>query len=67
MVDRIQLQSYCGMIGIPYFFDQMPWLQFFLLLVFLWLLFEGGYYSRVATIQGWLLFEGGYYSRVATI
>ena len=31
------------------------------------LLFEGGYYSRVATIQGSLLFEGGYYSRVATI
>ena len=34
---------------------------------FVWLLFKGGYYSRVATILGWLLFEGGYYSRVASI
>ena len=34
---------------------------------FVWLLFEGGYYSRAATIQGGLLFEGGYYSRGATI
>ena len=32
-----------------------------------WLLFEGGYYSRAATIRGQLLFEGGYYSRVVTI
>ena len=32
-----------------------------------WLLFQGGYYSRVATIPRWLLFEGGYYSRVDTI
>ena len=31
------------------------------------LLFEGGYYSRVATIQGRLLFKDDYYSRVATI
>ena len=32
-----------------------------------WPLFEGGHYSRVATIRGWPLFEGGHYSRVATI
>ena len=31
------------------------------------LLFESGYYSRVATIRGRLLFQGGYYSRAATI
>ena len=32
-----------------------------------WLLFEGGYYSRVATIKGWRPLNGGYYSRVALI
>ena len=32
-----------------------------------WLLFKGGYYSRVAAIQRWLFFKGGYYSTVAII
>ena len=31
------------------------------------LLFEGGVYSREASIRGWSLFEGGFYSRVASI
>ena len=52
---------------IPYFFDQTKWLLLSSLFVFVRLLFEGGYYSRAATIWGWLLFKGGYYSRAATI
>ena len=39
----------------------------FSLHILVWLLFEGGYYSKAATIRGRLLFEGGYYSRAATI
>ena len=31
------------------------------------LLFEGGDYSRAATIQRWRLFEGGDYSRAVTV
>ena len=33
-------------IQIPYFFDQTLRLLLFLLLIFVWLLFKGGYYSR---------------------
>ena len=30
---------------LPYFFDQTPWLLFYVLLVFVGLLIEGGFYS----------------------
>ena len=33
---------------VPYFFDLTLWLLFFLLLVFVWLLSEGGVYSQYA-------------------
>ena len=36
---------------IPYFFNQTPRLLFISLLVFVRLLFEGGYYSRAAFIS----------------
>ena len=36
---------------IPYSFDQTPWVLFFSLLVFVWLLFEGGDYSRAVSIR----------------
>ena len=47
--------------------DQMPPILTISSHTFMQLLFEGGDYSRVATIRGWRLFEGGDYSRVATI
>ena len=36
-------------------------LLYFSLHIFVWLLFEGSYYSKAATIGGWLLFKGGIY------
>ena len=41
----------------PYFFDQTPWLLFFSLLVFLWLLFGGSVYffgKSVGINDGWI-------------
>jgi len=41
----------------PCFFDQTSWLLFFHYMFFVWLLFEGGYYLRAATIRGQRLFR----------
>ena len=47
----------------PYFFDQTPWLLFFSLLVFLWLLFGGSVYffGKSADINdGWIKYAQGF-------
>ena len=49
---RVELHTCLS--GVLYFFDQMAVTTIFLLLVFVWLLFEVGYCLR------WLLFEVGY-------
>ena len=45
-----------ALIQVLYFFDQTPWLLFFLLDILVWLLFEGGiYFAQSSQMYGYYL------------